>query len=328
MGAPIAIVVVSWNTSELLDACLRSMREDAQRGLAEVWVVDNGSADGSQDLVRREHDWAHLVEPDRNLGYGPAVNLAAARTASRWLVPSNADIELEPGSLQRLLDVGEADERAGVIGPRLILPDGSTQPGVQPFPGVVDSLLRNLSLYKVSRRIGERLCLAGYWDPDRPAAVDWVTGAFFLVRREAWDAIAGFDDAQWMYAEDLDLCWRAQRTGWRVRYEPSARVHHVLSPAAAKAFGDAESRALRMFTADYAWLRRRRGAWTAWSVAAVSIGTLGLRAAMLSTLAHVAPRRFGAGSRAARSTLRRHVTAANTLRVGSRRARRARVLRG
>ena len=317
MDAPVAIAVVSWNTRELLDTCLASMREDAERGLAEVWVVDNGSTDGSPDMVRECHPWVHLHVPDANLGYGPAVNEVARRTTSPWMAPSNSDIELAPGALAELVAAGErAGPRVGVVGPRLILPDGSTQPGVQPFPGVADALLRNLSAYKLSPRIGERLCLAGYWDPSAAASVDWVTGAFFLVRRDAWDAIGGFDEAQWMYAEDLDLCWRARRGGWDVRYEPSARVHHALSVAAEKAFGDTERRAARMMRADYAWLARRRGVPAAWAVAAASIGTLGARTGLLGLLRRLRPGRFGGAWASSARMLRRHLAGVAALRGG------------
>jgi N-acetylglucosaminyl-diphospho-decaprenol L-rhamnosyltransferase len=311
---PVAIAIVSWNTRELLDACLRSLREDADRGLAEVWVVDNGSTDGSPELVRERHPWARLLVPERNLGYGPAVNRVAERTDANWIAPSNADLEFEPGALRTLLDRGAAAPRVGVVGPRLILPDGSTQPAVQPFPSVSDALLRNLSVYRLHRRIGERLCLDGYWDAARPARVDWVTGAFLLVRREAWDAIGGFDEAQWMYAEDIDLCWRAHRHGWEVRYEPEARVHHHLSVSAEQAFGDAERRAARMSRANYEWIARRQGPAAAWAVATTSVATLRLRTAVLDALATAQPERFARSRDNSRRLLRQQQAGAQVLR--------------
>jgi len=320
METTVAIAVVSWNTRELLDACLASMRDDVERGFAEVWVVDNGSTDGSTEMVRERHPWVHLLVPESNLGYGAAVNEVARHTTSRWVAPSNSDIELAPGALGDLVAAAErAGTRTGVAGPRLILPDGSTQQGVQPFPGVTDALLRNLWAYKLSRRIGERLRLVGYWDPSQAASVDWVTGAFFLVRRDAWDATSGFDEAQWMYAEDLDLCWRVRRAGWDVRYEPSARVHHALSVAAEKAFGDADQRTARIMRADYAWLARRRGMSTAWAIAATSIGTLGARTGLLWLLGRLAPGRFGDGHVSSGRRLRQHLAAVAVLRsVGTR----------
>ena len=282
MAARVAIAVVSWNTRDLLATCLESMHGDAAAGLADVWVVDNGSADGSAEMVREGFPWVSLLEPERNLGYGPAVNRVARGTASPWVVASNADIELEAGALAALLAAGDADPGAGVIGPRLILPDGSTQPGVQPYPGVLDGPLRNLSAHRISRRVGERLYLEGFWDPGRASVVDWVTGAFLLIRREVFDATGGFDEEHWMYAEDLDLCWRARRAGWRVRYEPAARVRHMLSVAAEQAFGDHEQRARRMLAEDYAWLARRRGRGVAVATGVTQVASLAARRVALS----------------------------------------------
>jgi GT2 family glycosyltransferase len=287
MTPAVAIVVVSWNTRELLDRCLQSMHADVEAGRAEVWVVDNGSTDGSPEMVGERHPWVRLLVPGENLGYGPAVNLAAAQTTAPWVAPSNADVELAPGALAALVEAGAREPRAGVLGPRLILPDGSTQPGVQPFPGLGVTLLGNLSLHRLHRRIAERLCLPGHWDPARPATVDWVTGAFLLVRREAWDRVGGFDADQWMYAEDLDLCWRISRAGWQVRYEPEARVTHALSVATAQAFGGVDERAARMLRADYDWLVRRRGRTRAAAIGAAQLATLGLRRAAFAVLARL-----------------------------------------
>lgn len=278
----VAIAVVSWNTHDLLDACLVSMKQDVDDGAAEVWVVDNGSSDGSPEMVRAKHPWVRLMIPDENLGYGPAVNRVAEVTDTPWVIASNADIVVEPGAIAALIGAGDEDRQAGVLGPRLILPDGATQPGVQPYPSVRNSLLRNLWGYKLSRRVGERLCLAGYWEPTRPATVDWLTGAFLLIRRDTYEAIGGFDEAQWMYAEDLDICWRARQAGWTSRYVPQARVRHVLSVAAEKAFGDVDQRSRRMIRQDYAWLQRRRGTARAWAIGTTEVATLLLRCNILA----------------------------------------------
>ncbi len=315
MRAPVAVAVVSWNTAELLDACLRSLRPDAEAGFAEVWVVDNGSTDGSPDLVRERHPWAQLLLPERNLGFGPAVNRVAEQTSSPWIAPANADIELTPRALRALVAAGKRDPRVGVLWPRLILPDGSTQPGVQPFPGVVTALLQQLPLHRLSRRLGERIFLPGFWDPDRPADVEWVTGAFLLVRRTAWDAIGGFDEQQWMYAEDMDICWRVRRAGWRVRYEPAARVHHAHSVAAEKAFGDVDRRLARMLRANYRWLRRRRGPRMAWAVATVHLVLLAARIAILAPLARTGSARVVGRLRASERGLRLQREGAKVLRA-------------
>jgi N-acetylglucosaminyl-diphospho-decaprenol L-rhamnosyltransferase len=292
---PVAVAVVSWNTRELLRRCLISLEPEIQAGRAEAWVVDNGSTDGSAEMVRAEFPRARLLVPDENLGFGPAVNRVAKRTTSAWIAPANADVELAPGALEALLEAGARDSRAGAVAPKLILPDGSVQPSIQPFPELWSTLLKHLRLYRVSRPLGEHLCLEGYWRPDRPQRVAWATGAFLIVRREAYEQIGGFDDEQWMYAEDLDLCWRLRRAGWATRFEPRAVVHHALSVAAEQAFGDSEARAAKWTAATYSWLARRRGVGVAWAMACLNLSAAAFEVAVLQRLrpggAHARARR-------------------------------------
>src|SRR5215210_3916598 len=130
----VVIAIVSYNTRGLLDECLRSLRPDADARRAEVWVVDNKSPDDSADMVEREHPWATLIRSDVNLGYGPAVNVVAGRTDTAWIACANSDLEFTPDAIATLLAAGEAHPEVGAIAPRLVLPDGSTQQSVQPFP--------------------------------------------------------------------------------------------------------------------------------------------------------------------------------------------------
>ena len=247
----VAVAVVSWNTRDLLRHCLRSLVDQSP---AEVWVVDNASQDGSAEMVAQEFPSVRLVASERNLGFGPAVNLVASQTTAPWIAPANADVELRPSALRALLDAGERHPRAGILAPRLELPSGETQHSVYAFPTIPFTARFNLGFH---RRVGDRLCLEGFWDPTRERDVDWAIGAFLLVRRAAWDAAGGFDQGQWMYAEDLDLGWRAGRAGWSTRYVPSARVLHHASAATTQAWGD--ERTLRWLRSTYAWMLRRRG---------------------------------------------------------------------
>ena len=274
--APITVAVVSWNTRELLRQCLDSLHEDAAAGLADVWVVDNASSDGSPELVREHFPWATLVASSDNLGFGAAVNLVAARTSSPWLVPANADVRLDPGALERLLAEGELHAEAGAIAPRLILPDGSTQQSVYPFPTLPFTLAYVLGAVTVSRRLSRRWCLGRGFDSSARREVPWAVGAFLLVRRTAWDAAGGFDERQWMYAEDLDLGWRLRRAGWTARYEPEARVGHAESAATLQAWG--HDRHARWHASTYAWLTRQRGPAFARLIAAVNVVGFLLRA--------------------------------------------------
>lgn len=257
-GPAVAVAVVSWNTRDLLAACLDSLADDAAAGFAEVWVVDNGSTDGSRELVRERYPWVTLLTPEDNLGFGPAVNLVAARTTAPWLVAANADVRLEPGALRRLRDTAAADDAIGMVGPRLLLLDGSTQPSVQPFPGLATALLLLAHAGRFSVRARRALRLEGYREPAPGEAVPWITGALVLMRRSAFEQVGGFDPEQWLYAEDLDLCWRLGRAGWKIVYEPRSVVHHAHSAASGQRFED-DALLVHMLTTNYLWMLRRRG---------------------------------------------------------------------
>ena len=288
---PVTIAVVSWNTRELLARCLDSMSEDVEAGRAAVTVVDNGSTDGSRELVRTDYEWAELIEPGENLGFGRAVNLVASRSSSPWLAAANADIELTPGSLGLLLETARSHPDVGAVAPRLVLPDGSTQHSVHRFlsPGL--AAVFNFGIHRLNRRLADHLCIDGYWDPTRRREVDWARGAFLLMPRRSFDQVGGFDETQWLYAEDIDLAWRLKAAGHPVLYEPAATVHHVLSAATNQAFGDLE-RDRRHVEASYRWLARRQGPWRARLTAAIFTLGAGLRVLILTPLARVAPRRW------------------------------------
>lgn len=260
----VRVVVVSWNTAGLLDRCLTALSPDVDSGFAEVVVVDNASTDGSAELVTGHHPWATLVRspPPGNIGYGPAVNLGAdagvAGDRPRWLVAANADVAVHPGALATLVAAGDADPGVGVVAPRLVLEDGSAQHHVHPFPSL--TALAAVHLPGAARVLPAGRVMEGRWDAERAIDVDWAHGALLLVRRGPFDAIGGFDASQWLYAEDVDLCWRLARAGWRTRYEPSARVTHAVSAATTQAWTDDGAREDRKQAATYAWMRGRYGA--------------------------------------------------------------------
>lgn len=285
--APVTVALVSWNTRALLLRSLRSLAPEVQAGRAAVFVVDNGSGDGSPEAARRAAPWAEMIEPGENLGFGAAVDLVARRTQSEWIAAANADVALEPGALEALLDAG-SDPRVGCAAPRLVLPDGTTQHSVYPFPTVPFTVAFNAGVHRLSPRLADRLCLEGFWNPDRGRRVDWAIGAFLLIRRVAYQAVGGFDEEQWMYAEDLDLGWRLHGAGWLTRYEPRARVLHDASAATSLAFG--EEKMSRYMAATYAALARRRGPVRAWATALVNLLGAAVRLGWMAPLALAWPR--------------------------------------
>jgi GT2 family glycosyltransferase len=260
-------------------------------------------------MVRERFPWVTLVASQDNLGFGSAVNIVAARTRTPWLVPANADVRTEPGALRRLLEDGGRHPSAGALAPRLILPSGQTQRSAYPFPTIPFTLAYATGVVARSRRLARHWCIDEGFEPDRAREVCWAVGAFIVVRRTAWEEVGGFDERQWMYAEDLDLGWRLARAGWRTRYVPEARVFHDESAATTKAWGP--ERYARWHAATYAWMARRRGPAIARLVAGINVAGYGLRAAAMWPAAKCD---FG-GSRQGR---RRMLDAASAHRVGLR----------
>ena len=285
------IAVVSWNTRDLLDACLRSLQADHGAGRADVVVVDNGSVDGSAALVRAAHPWAKVIERPDNPGFGAAVNDAAGRTRTPFVVAANADVAVTPGALPALLDAAARHPRAGIFAPRLVTPDGVTQHSLHPFPSLRTAAAVDLGLGRLVPGLRNRLALERHVDAAIQRPVDWAHGAFLLVRRETWDAVGGFDPEMWLYAEDLDLCWRARRAGWATWYEPAATVTHHVSAATEQAWGDA--RAERAQRAAYAWMNSRLGPGRTRVIAGLGMLGGGARVAALGLATRLAPSRYG-----------------------------------
>ena len=217
-------VVVNYNAAELLPRCVASLKGD---GVDTVVVVDNGSTDDSRAAVDRAGVDVTWVDAGGNLGYGRAANLGARSSAAPFLLICNADLIVRPGTIKSLVDAVADDAEIAIAGPRLLNPDGSVYPSARVFPSIVDAVGHGvLGLVWQRNRFSRRYRLLD-WDHAEARAVDWVSGACFLIRRQAWDQLSGFDPVFFMYMEDVDLCWRARRAGWRVLYEPAGEVAHV-----------------------------------------------------------------------------------------------------
>jgi GT2 family glycosyltransferase len=288
----VTVAIVSWNTRDLLARALDSLHPEVRAGRAEVWVVDNASADGSPDLVRERYPWVHLVASEENLGFGRAINLVAGRTESEWIATANADIALHPGALETMLAAGERDPEAGAIAPRLLLPSGDTQHSVFAFPTVPFSAILATGVYKLSRTLGDRLAFVGHWDTERDRRVPWAVAAWLLVRRAAWEEVGGFDERQWMYAEDLDLGWRLAMAGRPTRYVPAAHVEHESAASTTQLFGP--ELAPHWQRATYGCLARRRGVARTKAVAALNAVGAALRWAKVLPRSLRDPGRFAA----------------------------------
>ncbi len=233
----LGIVIVSYNTCELLRTCLHSVYASQGDLSFEVCVVDNASSDGSAGMVAREFPQARLIVNATNVGY-PAANNQGLRSlgfanpsasSPAFALLLNSDTELPPDALKQMLDFMTAHPDAGIAGPKLVLPDGSLDLACRrsfPTPEVSFYRLTGLSrLFPRSRRFG-RYNLT-YLDPDQVAEVDSVVGAFMMVRAEAIAQVGLMDEQFFMYGEDLDWAYRIRQAGWKVYYNPQVTVLHI-----------------------------------------------------------------------------------------------------
>ncbi len=255
----VSLVIVSYNVQEPLRACLQSAAAAAaESGLqVETIVVDNASADGSAAMVEAEFGGVTLLRNAANEGYGAACNRGAGASSGETLVFLNADVELVGGALPELRSVLQDGAGVGLAGPAVLDAAGQLHRSARRFPSPHGWLLDG-TLFERWR--GTRWLLAGYrpaMEPGRPARVDWVEGACLAVRREAFDAIGGFDPGYFMYCEELDICRRLYARGWSVAYAPAALVTHQGGASAGLAAAINRARFLRSKVryADRTWSR-------------------------------------------------------------------------
>jgi N-acetylglucosaminyl-diphospho-decaprenol L-rhamnosyltransferase len=223
----------------LLCRCLDAVLSSAVPFALDVWVVDNGSTDGSAATVADRYPSVTLIESERNLGFAGANNLALARIIGRWrgadeppghaVLLLNSDCFVEPGAIARTARFLAGCLEAGVVGPKVLLPDGRLDLACRrSFPTPASALWKLTGLarwFPDSPRFA-RYNLT-YLDPDETHEVDSVMGAYMLVRMEAIRDAGLLDDTFFMYGEDLDWCFRIKEHGWKVFYVPEAVVQHV-----------------------------------------------------------------------------------------------------
>ena len=238
----LSIVVLNYNTRDLLARCLQSIQRYAPD--AETIVIDNASPDGSARVVQQQFPWARLQANAANVGFARGMNEGLAFAAAPLVLALNADTELLPDTLPPLLETTTRLPRAGILGPAQYAPDPA-RPGAtgrqlaSAFPD--PTLLREAwRLLLFGDNLLARLRL-GPWQPytGPPRPVAWLMGAALLLRRTCLNDIHAFDETQFMYGEDWDLCYRARAAGWQVYFVPSAHILHHENAAGQQQFGAA-----------------------------------------------------------------------------------------
>lgn len=219
----LSIIIVSWNTASFLENCLASILLNPPTSSFENWVVDNASSDDSPRMVREKFPQVQLVESRENVGFASANNQAIQRCTGKYILLLNPDTHVASGALQALVDFLDQTPEAGAVGARILNPDGSLQISSHPRPTLSRELWRLFHLDSLSPYAEYPI---SKWETNQAQEVDVLIGACLMLRKDVLDEVGFLDEDYFMYSEEVDLCYRVQRAGWRLYWVPQAEVVH------------------------------------------------------------------------------------------------------
>ncbi len=228
----LSIAIVNWNTKELLKACLESVFKQT-RGLDyEVWVVDNGSSDGSAEMIKKEFPHVRLIENMTNLGFTKANNQILRQSSGECVLLLNSDTQIIGNAIKELFDFMEAHPEAGAGGCQLLNRDGSLQSSCGRFPKLMSVFFGGEIVNGLFKKVfRNRTFFAEYGlneeDHHYFQEVDFVKGCCIILRKSAVEKAGLFDENLFMYFEEMDLCYRIKQKGYKVLYSPQPKVLHI-----------------------------------------------------------------------------------------------------
>jgi GT2 family glycosyltransferase len=228
LNMDVSIVVINWNTREILRECLSSITEQTQGIKYEVIVVDNASTDGSAEMVKDDYPEVVLVENSENRGFAAANNQAILMAKGRYVLLINSDTIVLDNAIEKVVDFAEEHPKSAVVGCRALNSDRSLQLTCFKHPSILNMILSSTYLYKIfpkNKFFGrERMT---WWDRNSAREVDVVTGCFMLLREKAIKQVGLMDERFFMYGEETDWCYRFKNHGWKVMFTPCAEIVHL-----------------------------------------------------------------------------------------------------
>ena len=223
----VSVIIVNWNTKELLRDCLSSVYEHAGDIDYEIIVIDNASIDGSAEMVKNNFQQVILMENSYNRGFATANNQGMAVAKGRYMLLLNSDTVVLDNAIANIVNFADENPQIAVTGCRVLNPDRTLQRTCFMFPSVLNMLLSSTYLYKLfpkNRFFGREQMT--WWNRNDVRQVDVVTGCFMLVRREAIDQVGMMDEQFFMYGEETDWCYRFREKGWKVMFAPVGQIIH------------------------------------------------------------------------------------------------------
>ena len=224
----VSVVIVNWNTRDILRDCLCSSYRETRDVDFGVIVVDNASSDGSAEMVAAEFPSVTLIANDSNRGFGAANNQGMRIARGRHLLLLNSDTVILDGAIQKTAAFADEHPEAGLVGCRVQRADGTLSQTAIMYPSLLNIALglMRMDQYFPRHRFFDRERM-GDWGYDTERDVPTIGGCFLFVRSEALLDVGGFDEKYFMFAEEMDLCWRLKRAGWRLLFFPGAQIKHL-----------------------------------------------------------------------------------------------------
>jgi GT2 family glycosyltransferase len=246
----LSIIIVNWNTRKLLLECLNSIYASSLNIEFEIWVVDNYSADDSPAEIRENFPEIYLIENEKNIGFARANNLAYQKCRGKYILLLNPDTVVENDAIEQLVRFLDQTPDAGMVGARLLNPDKTLQISAFPVPTLSKEFWR---LFHLDYFVPYANYPMEKWDMDSAREVDTLLGACILIRREALDLFGLFDEEFFIYSEEVDLCTRLKKVGWKLYWLPSAVVVHYRAQSTQQV---AEEMFLKLYAGKILYFRK------------------------------------------------------------------------
>ncbi|MGD8239443.1 MAG: glycosyltransferase family 2 protein [Armatimonadota bacterium] len=225
----LCICIVSWNVAAELRGCLESVAPQGDEAGPEVIVVDNASSDYSVAVVGRHFPRVKLIENETNVGFAAAANQALSAGSGRYVLLLNPDCVVPEDALRRMVEFADSRSDAGLIGPKLVYPDGRLQHSCRRFPTVRAAIFRHTVFGRLfPRAASPEEYLMAAWAHDEVREVDWLSGACLMARREAIEEVGPLDEQFFWGSEDVDWAYRMHEKGWKALYFPEVTVVHAV----------------------------------------------------------------------------------------------------
>lgn len=217
----LSIILVCWNNKAYLDPCLKSLYDSGMKNTFDVVVVDNGSTDGSQQMLKEKYPDIKIIQNDENAGLGKASNQGIEATNGKYILLLNNDTIVNGSSFDVMVDFLDQNPEAGAVGGKLLNPDGTIQACYNYFSTLKEEFF-------VATRLGE-LIRPGYpavMDADEIKSVEWLGSACLMLRRATLDQVGSLDESYFIYGDEADLQYRLKKAGWKVYYLPDSTTIH------------------------------------------------------------------------------------------------------